>query len=60
MTTPLTIISLSQGRLDTPPQSDEAYWKSHEAYPKPKTLPSWRRARIAWPRWWRSCRDDRG
>jgi hypothetical protein len=51
MTTPLTITSLSQGILQKPSQSEDAYWQRYAEQPELEDLPSWHALKTEWPRW---------
>jgi hypothetical protein len=51
MTTPLTITSLSQGRLNAAPKSEAEYWARFTSKASAKPQPFWRPVRIVWPRW---------
>lgn len=51
MITPLTITSLSQGRLNAAPKSDAEYWERFREEPAGEDLPFWHSIKVEWPRW---------
>lgn len=50
MITPLTITSLNQGTLKSPP-TEEEYWAKHLAEAQTELPPFWNVLKFEWPRW---------
>lgn len=48
---PLTITSLSQGKLHDAPESEEDYWQRHLDKPQAEGQPFGQSLKIEWPRW---------
>lgn len=51
MSTPMTILSASQGVLREPPRSEADYWARFEEGPHREDRPFWHVPRVGWIRW---------